>query len=214
LKRQGEEKMGHSKFLTGILLLILNAGCTSTPAVPHVLPDKVHEHITSLGVQPSDHIIMVDTKKQTLAVLHKGQVKKVYTISTSKRGIGQKINTFQTPQGLHRINEKIGHGIPHYGIFHRRKYIGTWQKQPRHQHRKDYVSTRILRLEGLQPGLNRGRDKLGRIIDSETRAIYIHGTTMEWKLGAPSTKGCVHMSAKDVIKLFETVPTGTLVWIH
>ncbi|HXH54788.1 MAG TPA: L,D-transpeptidase, partial [Gammaproteobacteria bacterium] len=85
---------------------------------------------------------------------------------------------------------------------------------PRNQHRKDYISTRILRLEGLQPGLNKGRDKLGRIVDSETRAIYIHGTTMEWKLGAPTGKGCVHMSAADVVKLFESVPTGTLVWIH
>lgn len=200
--------------LAGALLLLLNCGCNSTPAVPHVPHDKVHEHISSLGVKPTDHILMVDTKKQTLAVLHNGQVKKTYTISTSKRGIGQKINTFQTPQGLHRINEKIGHGIPRYGIFHRRQFVGTWRKQPRHEHRKDYVSTRILRLEGLQPGLNKGRDRLGRVIDSETRAIYIHGTTMEWKLGAPSTKGCVHMSAEDVIKLFETVPTGTLVWIH
>jgi len=46
------------------------------------------------------------------------------------------------------------------------------------------------------------------------RAVYIHGTTMEWKLGYPSTKGCVHMSAKDVISLFEDVPVGTLVWIN
>ena len=196
------------------LLFLLCCGCTRTSAVPHIPPEKVHEHITSLGVQPTEHILMVDTKKQTLAVLHDGSIKKTYTISTSKRGIGQIINTFQTPQGLHRINEKIGHGTPHYSIFHRRQFIGTWRPQPRNQHRKDYVSTRILRLEGLQPGLNKGRDKLGRIIDSETRAIYIHGTTMEWKLGAPSTKGCVHMSAEDVVKLFESVPTGTLVWIH
>lgn len=202
------------RILTGALLFLLNCGCASTPAVPYVPPEKVHEHISTLGVQPTDHILMVDTKKQTLAVLHKGQIKKLYTVSTSKRGIGQKINTFQTPQGLHRINEKIGDGVPRYGIFHRRQFVGTWRKQPRHEHRKDYVSTRILRLEGLQPGLNKGRDRWGRIIDSETRAIYIHGTTMEWKLGAPSTKGCVHMSAEDVIKLFESVPTGTLVWIH
>ncbi|MBP6104144.1 MAG: L,D-transpeptidase, partial [Gammaproteobacteria bacterium] len=45
-------------------------------------------------------------------------------------------------------------------------------------------------------------------------AVYIHGTTMEWKLGAPSTKGCVHMRADDVIRLFNSVPVGTLVWIH
>jgi lipoprotein-anchoring transpeptidase ErfK/SrfK len=200
--------------MTLTLFLLLIGGCTPTSAVPNVPPEKVQEHITSLGIQPTQHIIMVDTRKQTLALLHQGQIKKTYTISTSKRGIGQKINTFKTPQGLHRINEKIGDGVPHYGIFHRRQYIGTWRRQPRHAHRKDYVSTRILRLEGLQPGLNKGLDKWGRVIDSETRAIYIHGTTMEWKLGTPSTKGCVHMSAEDVVKLFESIPTGTLVWIH
>jgi len=37
---------------------------------------------------------------------------------------------------------------------------------------------------------------------------------MEWKLGMPSTKGCVHMSADDVIKFFNEVPVGTLVWIR
>lgn len=196
------------------LLLLLSCGCHCTSAVPHISPEKVPEYITSLGINPTEHILMVDTKKQTLSVLHNGITKKTYTISTSKRGIGQRINTWQTPQGLHRINEKIGHGMPHYSIFHRRQYIGTWRPLPRSQHRKDYVSTRILRLEGLQPGLNKGKDNLGRIIDSETRAIYIHGTTMEWKLGSPSTKGCVHMSAVDMVKLFESVPTGTLVWIQ
>ncbi|HXH55215.1 MAG TPA: L,D-transpeptidase, partial [Gammaproteobacteria bacterium] len=164
------------KITTVTLVLWLSCGCTRTSAVPQVPAEKVHEHISSLGVQPTEHILMVDTKKQTLAVLHNGKIKNTYTISTSKRGIGQKINTFQTPQGLHRINEKIGHGTPHYSIFHRRQYVGTWRRQPRNQHRKDYISTRILRLEGLQPGLNKGRDKLGRIVDSETRAIYIHGT--------------------------------------
>ncbi len=202
------------KFFLASLLFLISCGCTCTSAVPHIPPEKMHEHLSALGVQPTEHVLVVDTKKQTLAVLHHGVIQKTYTISTSKRGTGQRINTWQTPQGLHRINEKIGHGMPHYSIFHRRQYIGTWRPLPRSQHRKDYVSTRILRLEGLQAGLNKGRDKLGRVIDSEVRAIYIHGTTMEWKLGSPSTKGCVHMSAADVVKLFESVPTGTLVWIQ
>ena len=196
------------------LLFLLCCGCTRTSAVPHMPPEKVPEHISALGVKPTEHILIVNTKQQTLAVLHQGTLKKTYSISTSKRGMGQQINTFQTPQGLHRINQKIGHGLPHYSIFHRRQFIGTWQKQPRHKHLKDYISTRILRLEGLQPGLNKGRDKFGKIVDSETRAIYIHGTTMEWKLGTPTGKGCVYMGAADVVTLFESVPTGTLVFIH
>ncbi len=206
---------GCRRLFIEITLLLGLCGCATTSAVPRVQPEQLVQHISSLGVQPTPRMVLVDTQNQTLTILENEKIKKTYTISTSKRGIGQRVNTYQTPQGLHRINEKIGDGVPRYGIFHRRQYVGSaWRPQPKNQHRKDYISTRILRLEGLQPGFNKGRDSLGRIVDSEVRAVYIHGTTMEWKLGAPSTKGCVHMSADDVIHLFNEVPTGTLVWIN
>ncbi len=200
--------------LTG-LILTLTIGCANINCVPRVAPEQLPEHVSAMGVKPTPEMILVDTKKQTLAVLQNGKIKKTYTISTSNRGLGQVANTYKTPLGLHRINEKIGKGVPRYGIFNRRHYIGTiWQKQPRDQHRKDYISTRILRLEGLQDGFNKGRNRWGKVVDTEERAVYIHGTTMEWKLGEPSTKGCVHMSAEDVIHLFNEVPEGTLVWIN
>lgn len=177
--------------------------------------DKVIQQIASLGFKPTQNMIVVDTKKQVLAVLEQNKVIKTFTISTGKRGLGQQANTFKTPIGLHRINEKIGEGVPKYGIFHKRRYIGhAWKPIPRHKQRKDFISTRILRLEGLQPGFNKGRDRSGKSVDTENRGVYIHGTTMEWKLGYPSTKGCVHMSAKDVITLFNEIPNGTLVWIN
>jgi lipoprotein-anchoring transpeptidase ErfK/SrfK len=50
-------------------------------------------------------------------------------------------------------------------------------------------------------------------VDSKDRTIYIHGTTMEWKLGFPSTIGCIHMRSIDVAKLFDEVSVGTLVFI-
>lgn len=205
--------LSHRALIIAAVSLSTLVGCAT--AVPYVPPEKLKSHVTSLGIDPTPQMILVDTKQQTLSVLENNQVRHVYKISTSKRGLGQRANTFQTPQGLHRINEKIGDGVPHQGIFHRRQYIGSaWRQQPRDQHFKDYITTRILRLEGLQQGFNKGRDFFGRIVDSEERAIYIHGTTMEWKLGAPSTKGCVHMSAKDVVHLFNRVKTGTLVWIN
>jgi hypothetical protein len=202
------------RIMLSSILLLSNSACASKTHIPYVPPEQITQHLQSMGVDPTPHILLVDTKKQQLALIHGDQVKKIYTISTSKRGLGQKINTYQTPQGLHRINDKIGHGVPRYGIFHRRQFVGVWERQPRNQHLKDYVSTRILRLEGLQPGFNKGRDRFGRVVDSEQRAVYIHGTTMEWKLGSPSTKGCVHMSAHDVVNLFDLVPVGTLVWIN
>lgn len=178
-------------------------------------PEKVIQRISSLGFKPTQNMIVVDTKKQILALFEQNKVKKTFTISTGTRGLGQQANTFKTPVGLHRINEKIGEGVPKYGIFHKRRYIGhAWKPISRHKQRKDFISTRIIRLEGLQPGFNKGRDGRGRSVDTENRGVYIHGTTMEWKLGKPSTKGCVHMSAKDVIALFNEVPNGTLVWIN
>lgn len=209
-------KFYHKIKAIGLLtLMIFCTGCVSAYEKMYVPPHEIPAHITKLGVQPTHNILVVDTKQQKLVILEKNIIKKSYTISTGKRGVGQRINTFRTPQGLHRVNEKIGAGVPRYGIFHRRQYIGAaWKPQKRQAHKKDYICTRILRLEGLQPGLNKGKDRLGRVIDTETRAVYIHGTTMEWKLGQPSTKGCVHMSADDVIKLYNEVPEGTLVWIN
>lgn len=199
-----------------LFCLIIGLSCSACASPPPKLsPEKLPDYLNTLGVQSTPDMIVVDSKTQTMTVLKNNKIAKTFTISTGKKGLGERANTFKTPQGLHRINEKIGAGIPKYGIFHRRHYIGsTWKKLPRAQHRKDFISTRILRLEGLQPGLNKGKDWLGRTVDTEVRAVYIHGTTMEWKLGFPSTKGCIHMSADDVIALFNDIPTGTLVWIN
>lgn len=37
---------------------------------------------------------------------------------------------------------------------------------------------------------------------------------MEWKLGTPSTIGCIHLSSKDIVELFNSVPVGSLVMIY
>lgn len=194
-------------------LISLSAGCS--PKIPYLPPQQVAHHISKMGVGPTAEIIVVDARKQTLSIVKGDQIKKTYTIATGRNGLGQAANSLKTPLGLHRINEKIGEGVPKYGIFNRRNYVGTTAKKlPHVMRQKDYISTRILRLEGLQPGFNKGRDWLGRVVDTEKRAVYIHGTTFEKALGFPSTKGCVHMSADDVISLFNSVPVGTLVWIN
>lgn len=201
------------KILFGFLLALIGNGCaTQVPTVP---PEKLSDYISSLGVTPSSHIIMVNARAQTLAIVKDNKIQKTFYVSTGKKGLGQRVNTNKTPVGLHRINEKIGAGVPKYGIFHKRNYIGTTAKKfPFVATRKDYISTRILRLEGLQKGLNKGKDWFGKTVDSEARGIYIHGTTREKALGSPVSKGCVHMSADDVITLFNKVPVGTLVWIN
>ncbi|MEZ4739014.1 MAG: L,D-transpeptidase [Flavobacteriales bacterium] len=73
---------------------------------------------------------------------------------------------------------------------------------------KDWITSRILWLEGLEPGINQGGS-----VDSHDRYIYIHGTANERSLGTASSMGCVRMRNDDVIDLFERVPLGALVVI-
>ena len=127
-----------------------------------------------------------------------------YRCSTSKFGIGQTAGSNCTPLGLHRLAEKIGGGWPVGTVFKGRQPVGfTWQGMPLAS-----ITTRILWLEGLEPGFNRGGQ-----VDSHARYIYIHGTGDEPTLGRPASHGCIHLAADDLIPLYDKLPVGTLVWI-
>jgi hypothetical protein len=127
-----------------------------------------------------------------------------FVISTSRFGIGQVMNSNQTPLGLHRIASKVGGGHPVGTIFKSRRAVGlTWQGQP-----DAAIVHRILWLEGLEPGLNRGGN-----VDTFQRYVYIHGYGDELTLGRPRSCGCIHLSAADLMPLYDRLPIGTLVWI-
>jgi len=127
-----------------------------------------------------------------------------YRCSTSKFGIGQVAGSNCTPLGWHRIARKIGGGWPVGTVFKSRQPVGfTWKGMP-----GAAIATRILWLEGLEPGFNRGGD-----VDTFRRYIYIHGTGDEPTLGRPASHGCIHLAADDLIPLYERLPVGTLVWI-
>jgi hypothetical protein len=129
---------------------------------------------------------------------------KQFRCSTSRFGISQVAGSNGTPLGLHRIAEKIGGGWPVGTVFKNRKPIGyTWQGMP-----KAKITTRILWLEGLEPGFNRGGN-----VDSHARCIYLHGTGNETTIGRPDSCGCIHLAADDLVPLFDQLPAGTLVWI-
>ena len=73
---------------------------------------------------------------------------------------------------------------------------------------KNLITTRILRLMGLQEGLN-----LGGSVDTFERYVYIHGTNHEDRLGKPSSSGCLQMSNDEVSELFDVVPLGSHLYI-
>ena len=127
-----------------------------------------------------------------------------YRASTSRFGIGQLSGSNCTPLGLHRVAEKIGAGQPIGTAFKSRRPVGlTWQGMAHAP-----IAHRILWLEGLEPGFNRGVK-----VDSHARYIYIHGLGDEPSLGRPASHGCIHLSAADLMPLFDFLPVGTLVWI-
>jgi lipoprotein-anchoring transpeptidase ErfK/SrfK len=154
----------------------------------------------------SGTFLLVDVADQTLAVIENSVVKRTYPVSTSRIGMGNKENSLMTPPGIHRIKEKYGHGVPVGRVFRDRLDTGdTWTiGEPG----DNLILTRILRLEGLEDGVNRGPG-----IDSYERYIYIHGTNNETSIGSPASHGCVCMTNKDVIELFDAVPEGTIVVI-
>ncbi len=135
----------------------------------------------------------------------KCQFRKKFPCSTSRFGIGQQEGSNCTPLGLHRIAEKIGAGMTAGTVFKARQAIGH-TSQPKFADAK--ITTRILWLDGLEPGFNRGGN-----VDSHARYIYIHGTADQKSIGKPSSCGCIHLADADLIPLFDLLPSDTLVWI-
>jgi hypothetical protein len=170
-----------------------------------------------LGVVPGRFVLAVSVGEQTATLFqkpvaficpicnnkHYDPVKKM-RCSTSRFGTGQEEGSNRTPLGLHRVVEKIGGGWPAGTVFKGRQPVGyTWQGMPDAK-----ITTRILWLEGLEPGFNRGGN-----VDSHARYIYLHGTGDQTSIGRPASCGCIHLADADLIPLFDRLPGGTLVWI-
>lgn len=177
-------------------------------------PKALEAKLKELKLTPTKNVLVVNVADQSLTIFQGSESIKTYTVSTSERGTGQVENTFQTPLGLHRVASKIGEGAAPCAIFKARVDTGETCSPASTQHDdEDLILTRILRLEGVDPGFNKGRDAQGRVVDSFERFIYIHGTNHEDQLGMPRSHGCVRMGNEDVVDLFKRVPEGTLVWI-
>jgi hypothetical protein len=160
------------------------------------------------GVRPARFFLTVNIARQTTTLFGRQhgvyRAQKVFRCSTSRFGVGEQSGSKKTPRGLHRIAEKVGGGWPVGAVFKSRQLIGfTWQGWPFAP-----IAHRILWLEGLEAGCNRGGE-----VDSYRRYIYIHGTGNEMTLGRPDSSGCVHLSSSDLLPLYDQLPVGTLVWI-
>jgi lipoprotein-anchoring transpeptidase ErfK/SrfK len=153
-----------------------------------------------------DDFVFIDTNAQTLTYCKGAEAAAVFGVSTSRFGIGNAEGSYKTPRGLHSIAEKIGSDAKPRTIFSSRENTGVvWEDG---MDEENQILTRILRLQGLEPGVN-----AGQMLDSYDRYIYIHGTNREDMIGTPFSHGCVCMRNDDIILLYDAVDVGTYVYI-
>lgn len=172
---------------------------------------RVMEKCAAAGIKPSNRAILVSIGTQTLRFYVETALRKAYVVSTSRRPPSNVLGSLGTPRGLHAIAEKIGAGQPPGIVFKHRVATGYHFSEPAAHGGEDVnlITSRILWLKGLEPGVNAGGD-----VDTSRRYIYLHGTNHEERLGQPRSAGCVEMGNLDIVELFEQVRVGDPVLIE
>jgi UDP-N-acetylmuramate--alanine ligase len=167
---------------------------------------QIYKKIAHCLVRPGDQFLVASIDEQRLYLCEQDQVTRDYPASTSRLGVGIREDSLKTPPGIHRICEKIGAGSPLGRIFRDREDTGEdWDRA---SDEENIILTRILRLEGLEAGVNKGKG-----IDTYERYIYIHGTNREQDIGTPFSHGCICMRNTDIMALFDMVPEGTILYM-
>lgn len=155
--------------------------------------------------------IQISIKDQTLQLIDADNKFCSWPISSGLAGAGEQNNSGCTPRGLHRVRIKIGSQEPLNRVFVARRPTGEIYSQELAKAfpERDWILTRILWLQGLEWGRNRGGD-----VDTLRRYIYIHGTPDTEPMGLPGSHGCIRMRNTDLIELFDRVDINTEVRIN
>jgi hypothetical protein len=173
---------------------------------------QANETCARLGIKPGERILVVRIGTATLQFYRGGVLVRSYAISTSKRPPSNVKNSLGTPRGLHEIAERIGAGQPPGMVFKSRAPTGRHFSEVStldpDQAENTLITSRILWLRGLEPGVNRDGE-----VDTYERYVYVHGTNLEDRIGEPLSAGCVLMRNLDIVELYEEVRAGDLVFI-
>ncbi len=203
--------MKHRSLLSSAALLCLStcamarSGIQPPPPPPPPLAapvPSVFQEALRRGLPADGVLLKVDVTTQTLTVHNAQGLVTRYRVSTAAAGVGNRQNSYRTPLGWHRIDARIGGDEPPGRVF-----VGR-VPQPRilrpdewrNPASGDVILTRILWLRGLEPGVNAGPG-----IDSHARFIYLHGTNQEHLLGQPASLGCIRLSNRDMLELFDLI---------
>jgi len=179
------------------------------PDLPTPLtPAETHHLAHRLGRKEPAAWIRVSAAQQGFVLEIRGRQRLHGPVSTSRHGLGNRERSFQTPRGPHRVQAWIGDGEPLGRVFEARSPTPE-RAAPCEPGHTDRICTRILRLEGLADGLNRGPG-----IDSFDRFIYLHGTNHEDRVGTPASQGCIRLRGAELPPLFDlTHALETWCWI-
>ncbi|MAW21603.1 MAG: hypothetical protein CMD16_04325 [Flavobacteriales bacterium] len=190
------------KYFNFILILLLSLTSSAQKSIIVEANNYLSNSFTEL--------VFISIKNQRMYHIKNNKIIDIFIISSSLKGTGNKSGSNKTPLGLHKIKEKYGEEVPINGIMIERVFYGKLATIHHDTTRSssDDITSRILWLEGLEEGKNKGKG-----IDSYNRYIYIHGTSEEGRLGTPASNGCIRMKNKDVIELYNKIKIGTLVLI-
>ncbi|HJV90619.1 MAG TPA: L,D-transpeptidase family protein [Holophagaceae bacterium] len=146
-------------------------------------------------------LAVVDVARQRMGLLVDGALAFEAPVSTALNGIGGEEGSHRTPPGWHRVHARIGLGAESGTVFRSREATGEmWRGEAREE---DLILTRVLTLDGLEPGVNQGPGR-----DSRERYIYLHGTNQEARLGQAVSHGCVRLANAAVIGLADLLREG------
>ena len=154
--------------------------------------------------------IVISIREQRMDCYNHNELSAVYAVSTAKNGPGEQTGSECTPRGWHCVHRVIGLDNVINSVFVGRVWTGeVYSPQLAQEHPgRDWILTRIIQLEGLEPGRNRGGS-----VDSLSRYIYIHGTPDTTPMGIPGSHGCVRMRNEDIVDLANWIREGSRVCI-
>lgn len=163
-----------------------------------------------LAIKPTNEAMTVSIAQQRMVFWRDGREAGTFSISTSRRPPSCIVDSLGTPTGLHTVADRLGDGEPLGSVFRGRVSLDrTYDQMEPEEQQKNLITTRILRLRGLEAGHNAGPG-----CDTYDRLIYIHGTNHDDRIGRPNSAGCIELTNVEMLELFDATPEGTLVLIE
>ena len=162
------------------------------------------------SLKRTKNVLIADLGEKKLSLWSMDELRQSFEFSFSRRPVSCQQDSLGTPWGLHEISAKHGHDAPPGMVFVGRVATGhCWQEKDEESDRGSLVTTRILRLRGLEPGLNAGAG-----VDSHDRYIYIHGTNRPDEFPNNISAGCLLMLDDPLIQLYDSIPQGSHLFIQ